>query len=193
MGINYVYFALDDFTDISVGSGRGAWRHWGLMDHEGPIISLNELGYHSECRRYLPVSLLITLYERFKIAHPAGVKLGESNESWSTAEMLYGSEIVGRMYDERKMLISINVENFYEQYKYLTPYLPELLDPLIIERLANDPWLDPSLLGKAEALGAENGGISPNLWVDRAARWSPEWREYCDHLMKRNKNYKSFE
>ena len=75
MSIDYTYFGLDTLNNINVGDGRGAWRQWDLLDHEGPIIDLEHLGYPERHRSYLPKSLLIALYERFKEDNPSGVKL----------------------------------------------------------------------------------------------------------------------
>lgn len=186
MSFNYLYFGSDTLTSILVCTGgRGAWRRWSLMDHEGPFFRLEYLGYPRKRCVYLPPDLLEILYERFAAANPSGAFLhSDFSEGEAIALERYSEETLDELYDQRKVLFSVNVDLDHEGYPHMRTYLPELFEPSVIERLANDPWLDLDLFGKAQELGVEKGGISPYLWVDRAARWSPEWREYCDKLPK---------
>jgi len=87
---------------------------------------------------------------------------------------------MGEMYDRREALFSIGVEKLEEGYPYVRPDLPELFESATVERLASDPWLDMSLLDRAEFLGPDCGGMRHDWWVDRSARWSVEWRAFCD-------------
>lgn len=184
MSINYDYFGHDTLTEIGVGQGRGAWRRWSLMDHAGPFFHLNNLGYPTKRTIYLPMDLLELLYSRFRAANPSGVTLTDDDESLEVA--LAGSRYTEKeredMYDRREAFFRIDIEKSWEGYPYIRPYLPELYEPTTIERLANDPWLDYQLLDWAEFLGPDRGGIRHDLWVDRSARWSPEWRAFCDKL-----------
>lgn len=155
------------------------------MDHEGPYFRLDYLGYPKKHFAYLPPDLLKMLYERFSAANPSGAFLhSDFSEGEAVALERYGEEKLDELFDQGKVLFSVNLELNKEGYPHMRPYLPELFEPAVIERLANDPWLDLDLFNKAQELGVEKGGISPNLWVNRAARWSPEWREYCDKLPK---------
>ena len=184
MSINHDYFGHDTLTEIGVGRGRRAWRRWSLMDHTGPFFHLNNLGYPTKRTVYLPIDLLELLYSRFRAANPSGVTLTDDDESLEVA--LVGSRYTEKeredMYDRREAFFRIDIEKSSEGYPYVRPYLPELYEPTTIERLANDPWLDYQLLERAEFLGPDRGGICHDLWVDRSARWSPEWRAFCDKL-----------
>lgn len=194
MSVSYYYYRMEDFNYILVGYGRSAWLSWGVMEHEGPIIRLDYLGYPKEHRSYLPYSLLSKLYERFAASSKTPLKLAKLDaEMDMLADERYGEEQANILYEDEKILVAINLIGDDEGYKYLTPYLPELLDAEIINRLAADPWLNNSLLSKAQALGVEGGGIPPNLWTNKSASWSKEWREYCDKLMARNPGYRSFD
>lgn len=190
MSFSYFYFGCDTLTSILVcNGGRGAWRRWSLMDHEGPFFRLEYLGYPKKRCVYLPRDLLEMLYERFAAANPSGAFLhSDFSEGEDVALERYGEEKVDELYNQRKILFSVDMDLYGEGYPHMRQYLPELFDRAVIERLASDPWLDFDLFAKAQSLGVEKGGIPPNLWVDRAARWSPEWREYCDRLPKIGKS-----
>jgi len=183
VSINHDYFGHDTLTKIGVGRGRGAWRRWGLMDHTGPLFRLEDLGYPGKRYVYLPVDLLELLYARFRAANPSGVTLTTDDsvelmilrDRYTEVEML-------EMHEQGRAFFRIDVEAHWEGYPHVRPYLPELYEPATIERLANDPWLDYQLLEWAEFLGPDRGGIRHDLWVDRSARWSPEWRAFCDKL-----------
>jgi len=193
MSSDYKYYRLEDLYCIHIGSGRSAWQKWGVMDHEGPIIRLDYLGYPQKHYAYLPLSLLTALYQRFAQSSQSELRLGDFDDMDDIAIERYGDEQSMLLYDERKILATINHERGDEGYPLLTPYLPELLDPDIINRIAVDPWLDRRLLTEAEELGLGGGGIYDRLWRDRSARWSKEWRKYCDGVMQTNRAYKSFE
>lgn len=153
------------------------------MDHEGPYFRLDYLGYPQKRYAYLPPDLLRLLYERFAAANPSGAHLhSDFSEGEAIALERYSEEQLDELFDQKKVLFNIDLEQGDEGYPHMRPYLPELFEPAVINRLANDPWLDLELFQKAQALGAEKGGIAPNLWVNRSARWSPEWRKYCDGL-----------
>lgn len=169
---------------IHVGEGRGAWRSWGLMDHEGPRLRLKALGSSIDRRVFLPNDLLVLLYRRFAEANPSGTSLVSDEEYLSIALQSHSSEEIERLAEERKALQNIDLwEPSSPNYPLLRPYLPEIFEPQTLEVLADDPFLDSELLGIAEILGEEGGGIRPDLWVDRAARWSPEWRDFCDRFL----------
>lgn len=152
------------------------------MDHEGPIIRLDYVGYPRERYVYLPPDLLELLYKRFEKANPSGVAVVAGDEDLLIARRRYSDEELDALYEQRKAFVTINVEEAWMGYPHMRTFLPELYDPNVQERLANDPWLDCRLLRSAEKLGPFNGGIPDNLWVDRSSRWSPEWRAYCDAL-----------
>ncbi|WP_395351206.1 hypothetical protein [Variovorax sp. UC122_21] len=183
MSVNHDYFGHDTLTAIGVGRGRRAWRRWGLMDHTGPFFTLHDLGYPFQRYTYLPLSLMELLYERFRVANPSGVTLTDDDMFEKTvAGDRYSEQKMSDMYDRREAFFRIDVEESWKGYPYVRPYLPELHEPDTVERLANDPWLDLQLLEWAEFLGPDRGGIPHDLWVDRSARWSPEWRVFCDRL-----------
>jgi hypothetical protein len=185
MSISYHYFGYDTLSSILVGNGRGAWRRWGLMDHEGPFFNLSYLGYPATRYVYLPIDLLELLYARFRQANPSGVALhSDYAQGEALALRRYTEGELDTLRDQRKVFVTIDLDDDEEGYPHMRSYLPELFEPSTIERLASDPWLDEGLLTHAEHLGLDKGGISPNLWVDRSARWSPEWRAYCDNLSK---------
>lgn len=183
MSVSYYYFGHDTLTKILIGSGRSAWRAWNLGDHEGPIIYLGYLGGMAGRYAYLTKELLDLLYQRFQQANPSGATLFGGDlfeENFLSGK--FSEKKQEEMYEKRIALFSINVEDSEKMYPHLRPYLPELFAPSTIEGLARDPWLDPELLMRAQNLGLERGGIASNLWKDRSARWSPEWREFCQSL-----------
>jgi hypothetical protein len=183
MSISYYYFGHDTLTKIRVGSGRSAWAKWNLWDHEGPIICLDYMGGAAGRYVYLTKELLGLLYQRFRQANPSGATLlgGDLFEVDFLSEKFSEKE-QEEMYERRIALFSINVEDSEKKYPHLRPYLPELFDPSVLEKLARDPWLDAELLIYSQNLGPERGGIASNLWKDRSARWSPEWCEFCQSL-----------
>jgi hypothetical protein len=150
MSSDYKYYRLEDLYCIHIGNGRSAWQKWGVMDHEGPIIRLDYLGYPQKHYAYLPLSLLTALYQRFAQSSQSELRLGDFDDMDDIAIERYGDEQSTLLYDERKILATINHEWGDEGYPLLTPYLPELLDPDIINRIAADPWLDRRLLAEAE-------------------------------------------
>jgi len=184
MSNSYLYCGHDTLTDIWVGEGRSAWARWGLSDHIGPFFRLDYLGYPTSRHAYLPPDLLELLYERFRQANPSGVTLSVNDlfEAGLRGQGRYTEREMDDLYDRREALFSVNVEKAEEGYPYVRPYLPELFEPATVQRLASDPWLDMSLLRRAELLGPDRDGIPHDLWVDRSARWSPEWRAFCDKL-----------
>jgi len=179
---SYYYFGHDTLNMILVGDGRATWMNWGLMDHEGPIIHLDYLGYPEKRYAYLPEDLLSLLYERFLADNPAGASLVLDEQYLSIALTRRPREELDALCEEKKALQVINLQQNEEGYPQLRKYLPELFEPATLERLAKDPWLDYLALRRAENIGAEKGGIPSNLRVDRASRWSPEWRAYCNRL-----------
>lgn len=183
MSISYYYFGNDSLKRIHVGEGRGAWERWGLMDHEGPTIRPSLLGYSSDRRTYLPRDFLELLYGRFAAENPSGATLVRDEGYMPIALKRYSEEELEELAEKKEALVIVN--EWEPGYPLLRPYLPELYEPGAVERLAKDPWLDADLLWDAERLGSANGGIAPDLWVDRSARWSPEWRAYCDRLESR--------
>jgi len=153
------------------------------MDHTGPLFRLQDLGYPGERYVYLPSDLLELLYARFRAANPSGVTLttDDSVELMILRDRYTEDEML-EMDEQGRAFFRIDVEAHWEGYPHVRPYLSELYEPTTTERLANDPWLDYQLLERAEFLGPNRGGIRPDLWVDRSARWSPEWRAFCDKL-----------
>jgi hypothetical protein len=179
---SYYYFGHDTLNMILVGDGRATWMNWGLMDHEGPIIHLDYLGYPEKRYAYLPEDLLSLLYERFLADNPAGASLVLDEQYLPIALTRRSREELDALCEEKKALQVINLQQNEEGYPQLRKYLPELFEPATLERLANDPWLDYLALRRAENLGVDKGGIPSNLRVERASRWSQEWRTYCDRL-----------
>lgn len=180
MSRSYYYFGHDTLNMILVGEGRATRMNWGLMDHEGPIIHLDYLGYPEKRYAYLPADLLALLYERFLADNPGGASLVLDEQYLPIALTHHSREELDGLYKEGKALLVINMQQNEEGYPLLKKYLPELFEPATLERLANDPWLDYLALRRAENLGADKGGISASLHADRASRWSPEWRAHCD-------------
>ncbi|WP_395351208.1 hypothetical protein [Variovorax sp. UC122_21] len=184
MSNSYCYWGHDTLTDIWVGEGRSSWVRWGLMDHRGSFFRLDYLGYPTERHVYLPMDLLELLYERFRQANPSGVTLDANDlfEAGLKNQGRFTEQEMDEMYDRREALFSINVERSEEGYPHVRSYLPELFEAATVRRLASDPWLDMSLLQRAEFLGPDRGGMRHDLWIDRSARWSMEWRAFCDQL-----------
>lgn len=190
MSIAYYLYGYDCMNKILIGDGRGAWSNWGLMDHEGPVINLSYLGYGQRKHVYLPPDLLELLYSRFCQANPSGTSLIMGDADDVIALQSHTAGELDKLYESGQALMIINIDKNDEGYPLLRPYLPELFEAETIQRLADDPWLDRALLGQAELDNIENGGIPGNLWVTKSARWSPEWREYCNHLLRDSKNRK---
>jgi hypothetical protein len=153
------------------------------MGHEGPIVDLQYLGYKHPGHVYLPMDLLQLLYKRFAAANPSGVSLEVNEGDWILALHRFGSqEQVDAHYEDRTALVSISVVDAELGYTFMRPYLPELFEAKTVDRLANDASLSWELLSWAESQGPGNGGIPEDLWVERASRWSDEWRVYCGNL-----------
>lgn len=107
--------------------------------------------------------MLELLYKRFRQANPSGVKLSVNDLFDASLRGRYTEQEIEDMYDRREALFSVDVEESEEGYPYVRPYLPELLEPATLQRLASDPWLDMTLLERAEFLGPDRGGIRPDL------------------------------
>lgn len=180
MSRSFYYFGHDTLNMILVGEGRATRMNWGLMDHEGPIIHLDYIGYPEKRYAYLPEDLLSLLYERFLADNPGGASLVLDEQYLPIALAHRSREELDALCAENKALLVLNMQQNEEGYPLLRKYLPELFEATTLERLANDPWLDYLALRRAENLGLDKGGISPGLSVERASRWSPEWRAYCD-------------
>ena len=78
---------------------------------------------------------------------------------------------------ERKIFVNLFLTDPEAGYPHARKYLPELFEPGMIDKMAADPWLNVRLLGEArkKRIVATASGD--------AARWSPEWRAYCDRLI----------
>ncbi|WP_395351207.1 hypothetical protein [Variovorax sp. UC122_21] len=184
MSNSYYYWGHDTLTKIHVGSGRIAWVRWGLMDHAGPFFHFDSSKASTSRYAYLPPDLLELLYGRFRMDNPSGTtsSVNDLFEAGLREQGRFTEQEMDEMYDRREALFSIDVEKSDEGYPHVHPYLPELFEPATVRRLTSDPWLDMSLLQRAEFLGPDRGGIRHDLWVDGSARWSVEWRAFCDQL-----------
>ncbi|HET7862827.1 MAG TPA: hypothetical protein VFL86_00335 [Burkholderiaceae bacterium] len=158
---------------MAVGCGPQAMRHWSLPQFPGPDLWTHGLGLAERRRVYLPLDLLLLLYERFYAANPDGLAIMAAGEVQSCPV--------------RTCLTGTGPERGYPQ---LRRYLPELFDLRLLREIAADPWLDAQLLAEVapllpageECWGVDAQGqhvISP---LGRSERWWPQWRAYCEAL-----------
>lgn len=158
---------------MALGRGPQAMRHWSLPQFPGPDLWTHGLGLQERRRVYLPLDLLLLLYERFYAANPDGLAIMEAGELQS-----------------RPVRASLTCNGPERGYPQLRRYLPELFDLRLLREIAADPWLDAQLLAEVAPMlpaGEEGWGvdahgqcvISP---LGRSERWWPQWRAYCEAL-----------
>jgi hypothetical protein len=165
---------LDTLERITIGEGGGDLP---LELREGPKVWHCDLGGNSDKLLYLYPSHLKLLYERFKEANPKGVVSGAGDFFDAYAPPGLAAEKLDKLEEEGKIFVNIFYKDPEHGYPHARKYLPELLEPALIDRMAADPWLNVRLLDKAE----KEGRVPKEL--GEAARWSPEWRAYCDKLL----------
>lgn len=182
MSRSFYYFGHDNLDMILVGEGKATRMNWGLMDHEGPIIQLDYIGYPEKRYAYLPEDLLSLLYKRFLAENPGGASLVLDDQYLAIARAEHAQDELDALYGNGKALRVLNIQQAEEGYPLMKKYLPELFEAGVVERIAADPWLDYLALRRAENLGVDKGGIPASPLAERALRWSPQWREYCDDL-----------
>lgn len=184
-------YGHDTTERISVGYGPRPLRYWDLQRFPGPSLWTDCLGLSERKLVFLPPDLLQLLYERFRVANPSGLSVGEMNEL--EARFSQGMTPAQRdaLYEQRKFFVNITGTDEERGYPHLRRYLPEVFDLSRLCEIAADPWLDAHLLGTVAPtlpLGTEAGGqvdaygyrvVSPQ---GRSERWWPQWRAYCDAL-----------
>jgi hypothetical protein len=177
----FVLFGKDTLEMIGVSHGGAHRAKWSLQQHPGPYVSTYcLLGRDGGSPvRYLYPQHLELLYERFGQANPSGVELDDQDEIDNGLNRTLGRQVVDRMMEERGAFLMI--EHFEEQLRYpkLRPYLPEIFEPEMVQRMEADPWLDVALLDEA----LRQGHVPHRRDYD--PRWSPEWRAYCDRAAAR--------
>ncbi len=172
MGSFFLYGSNTAET-MALGRGPQAMRNWSLPQFPGPDLWTHGLGLAERRRVYLPLDLLLLLYERFYAANPDGLAIMEAGELQSRPV--------------RATLTCTGPERGYPQ---LRRYLPELFDLRLLREIAADPWLDAQLLAEIaptlpageEGWGVDAHGrciVSP---LGRSERWWPQWRAYCEAL-----------
>lgn len=172
MGSFFLY-GRNTAETVALGRGPQDMRHWSLPQFPGPDLWTHGLGLAERRRVYLPLDLLLLLYERFYGANPDGVAIMEARDLQSCPV--------------RASLTCSGPERGYPQ---LRRYLPELFELRLLREMASDPWLDAQLLAEVAPLlpaGEEGWGvdaqgrcvISP---LGRSERWWPQWRAYCEAL-----------
>lgn len=189
MSISYSYVDIENFKMLHVGEGRGAWHHWGLMDHEGVTIRLDYLGYPEEKSCYLPYCLLKKLYTAFdSMGTYVGILFpGELYEIFVSQR--FTEEESEKAYDDRTGCFYLDVCEDEEGYIHLTTLLPELLDINVLEKIAKDPALDITLFDKVH----DRVVLDRTVWKYKHARWSQDWIEYCNKLVAENTDLQRFE
>ena len=169
----YILLGLDTLELIDVGYEKSPALNWGLLDHRGPVIDLALLGLGPEPMQVmLPADLLEQLYGRFADANPKGTVMVTDENYQQYAPPGLTEEDIERLVEEGELFPLITWDK--TGYPLLVRYLPELLRPEVIRRLADDPELDPALLARAFAAGA-----LPKTYGDRHWRWRPEWPAYA--------------
>jgi hypothetical protein len=168
-------FGLDTLEAISISED---WRaKLPLEFYAGPKIWPSYLGKDSDKTLFLYPEHLKLLYERFRIANPKGVVFGPANSFDEYAPPGLSEDELNRLEADRKIFVKPFSTDWDRGYPHARKYLPELFEPTVINKMDADPWLNVHLLGQAE-----REGIVPRELGD-LARWSPEWRAYCDRLL----------
>ena len=143
----------------------------------GVFILTDFLGFDpSKCLFLYPEHLKL-LYDRFIAANPKGVVEILDDQEYYYAPPGLSDEQIDRLQEERKIFVDLFLTDSELGYPFARNYLPELFEPDTIQRMTHDPWLDALLLRKAK----DGGAVPDDDWA--TARWSPEWRAYCDRLI----------
>jgi hypothetical protein len=171
---SFEMFGLDTFESIHLSDARGEMP---LELRPGPKVWHCDFGGDSDKLLYLYPEHLSLLYERFRAANPKGIVFGPEGSFDDYAPSDLSREELEKLREERKIFVSLFLTDEDLGYPHARKYLPELFEPGMIDKMVADPWLNVRLLGKAEKEGAV-----PSASGD-AARWSPEWRAYCDRLI----------
>lgn len=187
MSISYNYVEITTFNHLYVGDGRGKWHHWGLLDHKGVTIRLDFLGYPEAKSCFLPANILKKLYTNFDNYHEYVGILFSGDLYEIIAEKRFDSKTADEMHENRQGFLCLNYTDEEQGYPYLLPLLPELEDMDFLTSLANDPTLDMNRF--YQVLPKLKGNVSNgNIYNYRHPRWSYEWLEYCERLVKKNPN-----
>lgn len=170
---------LDTLEMISIDYGKGeAFENLPFELRPGPTIDPADFGKRSFKMLFLYPEHLSLLYRRFKEANPKGVIFIASDDDLTPfAPPGLAKKELDKLEEERKIFVSLFSTDASSGYPHVRRYLPELFEPGVIEKMAADPWLDSHLLA-----AAIEEGIVPRT-AGESARWSPEWRTYCDKLM----------
>lgn len=171
---SYELFGPDTMEIITAGEGKGDYS---FDERGGPEIWSGVFGLNPGKLLYLYPDHLKLLYDRFATANPSGLLEGWAGTFDDYLPPGMTKEERDRLEDEGELFVDIFPACEETDYPRARKYLPELFEPGVIEKMAADPWLDATLLGKAIREGAV-----PARLCD-AARWSPEWRAYCDRLI----------
>lgn len=183
---SYDLLGLDTLELIGIGHEKSPAMSWGLWDHEGPTLNLRLLGYGEESLSVmLTKDLLEKLYSRFAEANPTGTVITINDGCLKYAPPELSQEEVMQLYDDEKLFPDLAKDINYSLLRDpnrdtpLHRYLPELRQPEVLERLANDPEVSLRLFNQAFAEGA-----LPKLYGSRHWRWSPEWAAYVEAYRK---------
>lgn len=170
---SFCLYGCNTTEALALGCGPQAQRHWSLPQFPGPDLWTHWLGLPQRRRVYLPLDLLLLLYERFYRANPDGLAIVEAAELAS-----------------RPVRTHLTRTDPERGYPHLRRYLPEVFDLRLLSEIAADPWLDAQLLAQIaptlpageEGWGTDAHGqrvVSP---LGRSERWWPQWRAYCESL-----------
>jgi hypothetical protein len=167
-------FGLDTLESVMLGEGP---KDQPLELRGGPKVFNDDFGDHCGKVLFLRPEQLVLLYERFKAANPKGIIIGQMFSFDKYAPPGLTGDELEKLEEDRKIFVNIFLTDSAQGYPHARKYLPELFEPGVIEQMVADPWLDVRLLGKAKEQGFVPMGMGDG------ARWSPEWRAYCDRLI----------
>jgi hypothetical protein len=170
---SFCLYGRNTTETVALGCGPQAMRHWSLPQFPGPDLWTHWLGLPERRRVYLPLDLLLLLYERFYAANPDGLAIVEVGELQA-----------------RLVRTSLTCTDQDRGYPHLRRYLPEVFDPRLLREIADDPWLDAHLLAEVAPMlpaGEEGWGVDAHGQrivspLGRSERWWPQWRDYCESL-----------
>jgi hypothetical protein len=165
---------LDTLELIELGEGI---ERDPLEMRGGPTISYDDFGGNSDKILFLRPDHLKLLYERFKAANPKGAVIVTENGYYEHIPPGMSFEQCNKLENEGKIFLELFLDDLEHVLPRLREYLPELFEPGVIDQMAADPWLNLHLLHRA----MEQGFVP--MEKGDGARWSPEWRAYCDRLI----------
>ena len=171
---SWLMFGRDTLETLDLSDGDRAMP---LKSRPGPKVHSGDLGGDPDKLLYLYPEHLALLYSRFRDANPKGVVYGPEDSFDEYAPPGLTRKELDKLQAERKIFVNLFLTDPEAGYPHARKYLPELFEPGMIDKMAADPWLNVRLLGEAR-----KKRIVPTASGD-AARWSPEWRAYCDRLI----------